>query len=254
MAEKLCTLRTKGGGGDAQYTETSLWTNQSPTGNFSGQNVTLSDSIDNYKYVSIKYRASISVADEANVIVLVSDLKKSVGHNSTNHIAIETGAQYSSGTIISRMVTYVNSTTIGFSMAYQLNAATSNAGWAIPLEILGLNELKYKPDDYMVVTGSVNVSLGSTVTVDLGFKPKKLTVWRVSSSTLGTMAYYDEDISSSTYTRMYVNGSGSNANSARGLPDTNTNGLSEITDNGFKVSATSTGIAGVYNYTAIGIK
>jgi hypothetical protein len=107
---------------------------------------------------------------------------------------------------------------------------------------------------YMVVTGNVNVSLGSTVTVDLGFMPKKLTVWRVASSSLGTMAYYDEDISSSTYTRMFVNGSGSNANSARALPDTNTNGLCEITDNGFKVSVITTGIAGVYNYTAIGVK
>lgn len=178
MAEKLCELKKKGGGG-GRYKETSLWTNSAPTSNFSGQNVTLSDNIDNYKYVSIKYRGSVSVADEANVIVSVSDLKKSVGHNSTNHIAIETGAQYSSGTIVSRMVTYVNSTTIGFSMAYQLNSATSNAGWCIPLEILGLNELDHgKKFDETVLwqnpspntrmpasdsTASVNVTLSDSL-------------------------------------------------------------------------------------------
>lgn len=50
MAEKLCTLRKKGGG---KMKETVLWTNPSPTSDFAGVVVDLSDNISHYKYIGI---------------------------------------------------------------------------------------------------------------------------------------------------------------------------------------------------------
>lgn len=170
MSEKLCTLRTQGGGGGGKQTETVLWTNSSPTSNFSAQNVTISDSVDNYDYIAITYRASGSVADMATVVTSVSDLKKSVGNNSTNHTAVEMGAEFSSGTIISRMVSYVSSTSIGFSLGYQLNAAVSNAGWAIPTQIVGIKNMggKEQGSDWATIsigtTGSNNGNGGYATT------------------------------------------------------------------------------------------
>ena len=78
MSEKLCTLRTKGGGG-GKYTETSLWTNPSPTSSFSGQTVTLSDSVSNYKYIAIKsgFNSSYySDSESMTIVVPVDELKR----------------------------------------------------------------------------------------------------------------------------------------------------------------------------------
>ena len=140
MSEKLCTLRTKGGGG-GKYTETSLWTNSSPTSDFATQNVTLSDSIDNYKYIKIVWKAYKSATTTSSVIVLVNDFK------SFNYVANYTvgslASNNSSNQPYARRYVYVSDTVIGFHDALRIYAAATSNDMAIPLEILGLNELDH---------------------------------------------------------------------------------------------------------------
>lgn len=140
MSEKLCTLRKKGGGG-GKYTETSLWTNSAPTSTFASQDVTLSDDINNYKYLKFTYRVTTSVADSLNYIISVSDFKKSV-HNTSVHNCVF-GLSTDDSSAHTRRVYYKTDTTVNFNNAYQLNAAASNNATVIPLEILGLNELAH---------------------------------------------------------------------------------------------------------------
>ena len=140
MSEKLCTLRTKGGGG-GRYTETSLWTNASPTSSFAAQDVTLSDSIDNYKYIAIKYKFDTSSNVEGSVIFLVSDIKKSV--QGVDTIVSCIGASPQGIANYARRVFYTSNTKIRIETATAMNKTGTSTAYVIPLEILGLNELDH---------------------------------------------------------------------------------------------------------------
>lgn len=139
MSEKLCALRKKGGGGQ-KYTETSLWTNSSPSSDFAAQTVTLSDSIDNYKYIKIKYVFSSSYNTGnylSDYIISVDDLKKVVypETSGTARLNYTIARVNTSNTASYRTFYYVSNDSIRFG-----SAPTSSL---TPLEILGLNELDH---------------------------------------------------------------------------------------------------------------
>ena len=75
MAEKLASLKKKGGGGNTPAsTETVLWTNNSPTSTFANQTVTLSDNISDYDYLCFEYRSTTgSSAKTSKVFVKTTD-------------------------------------------------------------------------------------------------------------------------------------------------------------------------------------
>lgn len=140
MSEKLCTLRTKGGGG-GKYTETSLWTNSAPTSTFAGQSVTLSDSISNYKYVGIKfaYATNYSTGDCISTIILsVEDFKKGGYNTGVRRNNFSMSLSNVANTAYSRMVLYNDDNSVRFGTCYQVGTNTNANGNAIPLEILGL--------------------------------------------------------------------------------------------------------------------
>ena len=141
MSEKLCALRKKGGKG-TEYTETSLWTNSSPTSSFTSQTVTLSQSIDNYKYVKIKFRLSTSNSTTSETIYSVDDFK---AYTSTTALGISGGiiGQPVASQGYVRKVIYSSATQIQFDTAYRLAVNDANTSYLIPLEILGLNELDH---------------------------------------------------------------------------------------------------------------
>ena len=146
MSEKLCTLRKKGGGG-GKYTETSLWTNPSPTSNFSGQDVTLSESIDNFKYIAVKFKSTTTSSSDsqmATVIYKVEDIKKATSPSAALQPVSAFGNLNSGNTNYNyRYIVYKGSTTLFIANAYSINASGNNSALAIPLEILGLNELDH---------------------------------------------------------------------------------------------------------------
>ena len=139
MSEKLCTLRTKGGGG-GKYTETSLWTNPSPSSDFAAQTITLSDDMDNYEYIKIKYCFSASYNTGnylSDYIISVDELKKSPypEASGTARLNFSLARMNTSNVACYRKFYYASSTTVRFG------STDTNA--LIPFEILGLNEVNH---------------------------------------------------------------------------------------------------------------
>lgn len=206
MAEKLCTLRTKGGGGQ-KYTETSLWTNSAPTSDFAGQTVTLSDNISNYKYIAIKFKAAKALTDTIKTIVSIEDLAKLVGGANSLQVrlgGVNNNASYS----YSRSFYKASDTTISISGAYASNTQASANSMAIPLEILGLNELAtgHRLRETILWTNSAPTSSfsGQTVTLSESLSNYDMVrlYWRKTTSDSSEMYI---DVSVSDYTSITGN-------------------------------------------------
>lgn len=179
MSEKLCTLRTKGGGG-GKYTETSLWTNPSPSSNFSGQTVTLSQGMSNFKYIAIKYKTlkTQTESDAITEILTVEDFNRCGAGSTSGEPQLRIGG-YSSNPMV-RLVNKASDTSITFSLAYRINASANSSEIVIPLEILGLNELahgtKYTTNASEIAFKSVSANTIPTFTTVAEAKAIWLTI------------------------------------------------------------------------------
>lgn len=140
MSEKLCELKKKGGGGGGKVVETVLWTNPSPSSNFSAQTVTLSDSISNYDYIKFVYGLSTSIAGGNSVVIPVSDFKQAVYPQVNNMPIYELGA-YNTTTTVVRGVMYASDTTVRFSPANNIAQTGSADNRAIPTAIIGIKNM-----------------------------------------------------------------------------------------------------------------
>ena len=140
------------GGGTAS--ETTLWTNSSPSSSFADQTVTLSDNINNYTHLKIKFnRSTTDTTTKTEVIYTVKEFKKYVvGANSFNG-AVAFYASTSTGSAYARRILYMSDTSIRFSTMYQVGGSYSDNGACIPTEIVGINTLVSKG------TGSVSYAL-----------------------------------------------------------------------------------------------
>lgn len=161
MAEVLASLKKIGGNGE-QYTETVLWTNPSPTADFAAQTVTLSNSIDNYKYIKIKYCFSKSYNTGnylSDYIISVDEFKKAPypEASGTARLNFSFARMNTSNVAGYRRFYYASSTTIRFG------STDTNA--LIPLEILGINELahgKIAPNETIFLGNFASTSMSLT--------------------------------------------------------------------------------------------
>ncbi len=117
-------------------TETVLWTNSSPAAAFAAQNVTLSDSINNYRYIKIVWYGGTDNSEQAAILVTPEDFVKS--QSGTNKIRILIGG-FSGSNGRARTVDVVNPTTIAFSVAYNMNSSGSMTAITIPYQIIGIS-------------------------------------------------------------------------------------------------------------------
>lgn len=206
MAEKLCELRKKGGGGGAEQVETVLWTNPSPSSTFAAQTVTLSESIDNFDYIAISYCQSTSYPIPSKIIYSVSDFKKSI-QTATNDPIVGLCVSDTSNSY-GRKAYYVNSTTIGFTLGYRWNSAYSTNNAANPISIIGIKAPFVRATYNHYYKGYFTSSVQS---VDLGFVPRYVIVYNsfktsVSSGT-SNIREYDAEVSTTQY---YFQGAGTN--------------------------------------------
>lgn len=212
MSETLCTLRGTGGGG-GRYKETSLWTNSAPTSGFAGQEVTLSDSIDNYKYIKINYAYAASYNTgkcNTSIIVSVDDFKKMTYNTSDRHNIGSLSVQNQANVAYNRILFYVSNTTVRFGTCYQQGTNTASNTNNIPLEILGLNELDHgKRFDETVLWTNPSPSseqASAAKTLDTGkfsdYDFIKLVWWfnTTTSTTYSTCVPYSEFIKFATGT------------------------------------------------------
>lgn len=140
MAEKLCELRKKGGGGGKQ-TETVLWTNPNPTSSsgFAGQQITLSDDVDNYDYIGITWAYSISYTSSEyceESIYRVSDLKKAVISSSVRKVIPAMASGMSN--VYHRVFYYISNTKLQFIDCYQSGTSTATNTQTIPIQVVGI--------------------------------------------------------------------------------------------------------------------
>lgn len=177
MAEKLCALRKKGGKAP-QYTETSLWTNPSPSADFANQTITLSEGMSNFKYLAVKFKAlkGQTDSDAIRTVVSVEDFGK-IG-NTANTPCVRLGGANSTG-VYSRAFYKASDTSITITNANATNTQATANSTAIPLEILGINEL---------AQGTVQTATGtftrgsSTATVECGFEPSFVMIYKTTAS------------------------------------------------------------------------
>ena len=137
MAEKLCTLRTKGGGGGGKQTETVLWTNSAPTSNFADQNVTLSDSMSNYDYLKFTYKKATNNATSTSAVFSVSDVKNFADESVYGQLGGESATDW----YMSRYIWYISDTSVRISTAWKLNSVGNNNAYIIPLAIIGIKNM-----------------------------------------------------------------------------------------------------------------
>lgn len=126
--------------GGKKYSETSLWTNASPTSDFAAQTVTLSEGMSNFKYLAIEYKANKTLTETARVVVSVEDMAKLVSGNYVLQMRIG-GTNSNNTASYTRSFLKASDTSITFNTAYASNTQATANSMAIPLEILGLNEL-----------------------------------------------------------------------------------------------------------------
>lgn len=145
MAEKLCELRKKGGGGgSATWVETVLWQNPSPSSDFAAQTVTLSDDINNYDYLKVSYvnyNASAGTNDPYNIYISVSDFKTSRYGDSTRHNTFTFGGLYvPSNNWYTRQMVYNTDTSVKFGACTQVGGTAVSGNNSVPLQIVGISK------------------------------------------------------------------------------------------------------------------
>lgn len=124
-------------------TETLLWTNPNPTAStFAGQDVTLSQSIDSFKELKVKYLFSYNSS-----ALIVRYFKFPVWDEDETEYAFPSGmSKYraafghtnSSGNTYARAIFINNATSIHFTSCNRFNASGTANGNDIPLEIYGI--------------------------------------------------------------------------------------------------------------------
>lgn len=130
MAERLCTLRKRGGGA---LKETILWTNSAPTSTFTPQDITVAD-ISSFKYLKFVHRKRTDISTEVSAIFEVADLQKA-----TQSLLLlwYMGANSSTADWI-RYIWVKNNTTVFISNCYSLNYTSTDNSYTIPVQIIGL--------------------------------------------------------------------------------------------------------------------
>lgn len=142
MAEKLCTLRTKGGGGGATQTETVLWQNSSPSTSASAFTCELSDDWTNYDYIKITTQLTTTNSTNLSQIFAKDELAKCRTVSGTTSFNLSATLYLGSGGFYCRRGTAssANNTTISFGQATQLAGTGSNSAYIIPLQIVGISK------------------------------------------------------------------------------------------------------------------
>lgn len=115
--------------------ETTLWTNSSATSSFGAQNVTLSQSIQNFNYIKIICRASTSVSTTSEAIFSKSFVLSCVSGNAAPRMALSTRTGSQSYV---RIINYASDTQIYFDTAHKRATSGDTNGYVIPTSIVGL--------------------------------------------------------------------------------------------------------------------
>ena len=112
-------------------TETTLWSNDSPTSAFAAGTINLSDSIANYDAIQFKYRMSTANDNTRTNIYPKSDYMNNANFTLADFVA--------SLAVFQRILTKDSNTSFSITTAYRWNtSSTSSNNYIIPIEVAGL--------------------------------------------------------------------------------------------------------------------
>lgn len=118
--------------GGGSLDETTLWTNPSPTSNFIGTTITLSDAISNYDYIKIATRDYITGSSDTQEVVYPVSTFKQFSSGSDVEQAVQLFISGSVGTETRRLM-YVTDTSVEIT-----NASPGGQHYLVPQYISGL--------------------------------------------------------------------------------------------------------------------
>lgn len=128
-----------GSSSGGSFEEVALYTNSSPSSSQGDVTFTLSQSINNFKYLKFVYRKSTSNSGTASVIVPVSEFKQTAYSNGYAFVSLS--AYMASSTAWCRPVYYKSATSIECKTPRRLarTETSGNSGYCIVTKIYGLN-------------------------------------------------------------------------------------------------------------------
>lgn len=186
-------------GGLENIIETVLWTNPSPTSEFTNQAVTLSDNISHYDYLIIKVQVNTNVSDYLDYCY---DTNQIVNSTLSGNLNTPVFGVYANSYFYYRFCFYVSDTSLTFTHCiHNTSSGTASAtdGAVIPVQIIGVKygiELPKpawelgEPD----VTDAFTVNPTETHSITVTREPRYIQLYRtVSNSTLdyGYSCIYD---------------------------------------------------------------
>lgn len=117
--------------------ETVLWTNPSPNSSFSAKDVSLSESLRNFKYIKICTKSSTGTSNTYEMLVEPDFLVFSTTTAYHPNIIIGT-INNTTGYTYVRRITYVNDLKINIGTANTILATSNDNTYTIPTKIVGL--------------------------------------------------------------------------------------------------------------------
>lgn len=131
MAYIPCNYGSSGG----TLSETTLWTNPSPTSNFAAQTVNLSDNIKNYSYIEVEYKMSKSSTVFSKLLMPVSIFTQNLSTDNPM-IWLSRGRNDGTGGMV-RCARYASDTSVYISTTTGIGAGTTDNQYCIPTYIYG---------------------------------------------------------------------------------------------------------------------
>lgn len=116
-------------------TETTLWTNSSPTSTFAGQTVTLSQSSANFTYIKVYFRCTTSDSTTYDSgLIDIADYDASTGSSSAPRFVMAVAMTNA----FARMFNKATNTTLTFGQARQWSQSTNVNTYCVPTKVVGV--------------------------------------------------------------------------------------------------------------------
>lgn len=133
----MAFYRANSGGGSP--TDTTLWTNSAPTSSYSGGDVTLSQSIENFDLIGIEYLNYTGGSTTGRIMIDIASFRKCVSGAANNNVRFTMGTRWSgySNNYV-RMLYYVSDTQASFTDCTRVGASGTGNGFCIPQKIVGI--------------------------------------------------------------------------------------------------------------------
>lgn len=120
--------------GSKPATEVTLWTNNNPTADFAGSNITLSESMLNFDLLEITFNFTKNSSEGVSTAYEPTNIKT----YTPGQALLPIGGLLDNGSTKVRLMKYVSDTSINIDMCYTVGSSGYNNSQIIPVSIKGI--------------------------------------------------------------------------------------------------------------------